>query len=320
MVALPPGFACGHWTDPAGLTGCTVVLAPPGAVGSGELRGGGPGSRESDLLSPATSTAGPQAVVLSGGSAFGLAAADGVVRRLEQAGRGHPTPAGRVPLVSAAVVYDLLLGDPRARPDAAAGYAAARDATGADVRRGSVGAGTGCTVGKLLGPEGWTRGGLGAASLRAGDATITAVAAVNAIGDVLAADGSVLAGAWRAGEGYVRAVELIRAGAGAPIPAERANTTLVCVCTDAKLTKLQAWLVARAASAGVARAVSPCATSFDGDMTFCLAGGEAEADPTAVSVLAAEAATLAIRDGVEQATGVPGCPSAADRREAALKP
>src|SRR3954463_14608748 len=116
MVALPTGFACGHWTDPVGRTGCTVVLAPPGAVGAGELRGGGPGTRESDLLSPATSTAGPQAVVLCGGSAFGLAAADGVVRRLEAAGRGHATPAARVPLVSAAVVYDLMLGSPPPPP------------------------------------------------------------------------------------------------------------------------------------------------------------------------------------------------------------
>src|SRR3954454_5569819 len=124
MVSLPNGFACGHWTDPVGLTGCTVLLAPPGAVGAGEVRGGGPGTRESDLLSPASSTAGPQAVVLCGGSAFGLAAADGVVRALEAAGRGHATPAGRVPLVSAAVVYDLALGDAAARPDGAAGWAA----------------------------------------------------------------------------------------------------------------------------------------------------------------------------------------------------
>src|SRR3954462_3760048 len=151
MVALPPGFACGHWTDAAGLTGCTVLLAPPGAVASGEVRGGGPGTRESDLLSHATSTAGPQAVLLTGGSAFGLAAADGVVRWLEAHGRGHLTPAGRVPLVSAAVVYDLHVGRADARPTAAQAFAAC-DAAGGEVARGPVGAGTGCTVGKLLGP------------------------------------------------------------------------------------------------------------------------------------------------------------------------
>jgi L-aminopeptidase/D-esterase-like protein len=312
MVSLPDGFACGHWTDSVGLTGCTVLLAPPGAVGSGEVRGGGPGTRESDLLSPATSTAGPQAVVLCGGSAFGLAAADGVVRWLEDGGRGHATPAGRVPLVSAAVVYDLLLGDAGARPDAQAGRAACEAASDGEVARGSVGAGTGCTVGKLLGPGHWTRGGLGAASVAAGDARVTAVAAVNPVGDVVAADGSVLAGAWRDGA-YERSVDLIAAGALPPIEAVRANTTLVCLCTDARLTKLQAWLVARAASAGVARAVAPCATAFDGDMTFCLASGAVEADPLVVSVMAAEAATLAIRDGVLQAAGAPGCPAAPDR-------
>src|SRR3954471_19614256 len=182
MVSLPSGFSCGHWTDPVGRTGCTAVLAPPGAVAAGEVRGGGPGTRESDLLSPATSTAGPQAVLLTGGSAFGLAAADGVVRWLEAHGRGHQTPAGRVPLVSAAVVYDLLLGAPDARPGADAGHAACA-AAGPVVERGSVGAGSGCTVGKLLGPGAWTRGGLGAAAVDAGAATVVAIAAANPVGD-----------------------------------------------------------------------------------------------------------------------------------------
>src|SRR4051794_27065632 len=149
MVSLPNGFACGHWTDSVGRTGCTVLLAPPGAVAAGEVRGGGPGTRESDLLSPATSTAGPQALVLAGGSAFGLAACDGVVEWLREAGRGHPTAGGRVPLVTGAVVFDLIVGSSDAWPDAAAGRAAC-EAASPVVERGPVGAGTGCTAGKLL--------------------------------------------------------------------------------------------------------------------------------------------------------------------------
>src|SRR6476469_9667995 len=137
-VTLPAGFSCGHWTDPVGLTGCTVLVAPPGAVAAGEVQGGGPGTRESDLLSPATSTAGPQAFVFCGGSALGLAACDGVVGWLADAGRGLPTPAARVPLVSGAVVYDLMAGAP-VHPDAAAGRAACEAAT-AVVQRGAVGA------------------------------------------------------------------------------------------------------------------------------------------------------------------------------------
>jgi L-aminopeptidase/D-esterase-like protein len=301
-MELPTGFSCGHWTDPVGLTGCTVILAPPGAVGSGEVRGGGPGTRESDLLSPWTSTAGPQAVVLTGGSAFGLAACDGVAGWLAEAGRGHPTPAGRVPLVAGAVVYDLMIGDP-VHPDAAAGRAAC-EAAHRVVERGHIGAGTGATVGKLLGPDGWSLGGVGAASLDAREATVACVAVANAIGDVIDADGTVLAGAHRDGH-FVSAIELIASGALPPIQRERANTTLACLCTDAKLTKLEAYMVARAMNAGLARAVSPAATGFDGDMTFVLASGAVEADLLTVSTMAAEATALAIRDAVRSVSDGP---------------
>lgn len=308
-IRLPDGFRCGHATHREAWTGCTVVLAPGGAVASGELRGGGPGTYESDLLSPATSTPGPQAVLLTGGSAFGLAAADGVTRWLAERELGFETPVARVPLVSGAVLYDLLLGDPTTRPGSGAGYAAC-DAAGPVVQRGSVGAGTGCTVGKLLGPAAWTKGGLGAARAEVGDAVIVAIAAVNPIGDVIAPDGSIAAGAWRDGA-YVPAVELLRSGRRSPL--ERQNTTLVCLATDADLDKTEAWQVARAASAGLARAVSPCATAWDGDMVFCMASGRTGADRFALSAVAAEVTSAAIRDAVATATGAPGCPSASER-------
>jgi L-aminopeptidase/D-esterase-like protein len=311
---LPSGFLVGHHSDPVGLTGCTVIALEPEAdataVASAEVRGGGPGTRESDLLSPASNARGVHALLLTGGSAFGLAAADGVVRELEARGRGYPTGAALVPLVPAAVVYDLAIGDSTARPDAAAGARALRSAS-RRVQRGSVGAGTGCTVGKALGPEGWTRGGLGYASARTGRATIGAFAVVNAFGEVLAEDATVLAGAWRRG-GYRRTVDLLTAG-HVPSFSARESTTLVAVCTDATLTKTEAWLVARATMSGMARALDPAATAVDGDVAFCLSSGREPADPLALGALAAHVAAAAIRDGVRSASPAPGCPTAAER-------
>jgi len=306
-MSLPAGFTVGHATDRDRWTGCTAILAPDGAVAAGEVRGGGPGTRESDLLSPAASAPGVQAVLFAGGSAFGLAAADGVVRYLEEHGRGYPTPVAAVPLVAAAIVFDLALGDATARPTPDDAYGACAGA-GPDPPRGSVGAGTGCAVGTLLGPEGWTKGGVGIASLRAGEATVAALAVVNAFGEVVGADGRILAGVRRGGR-FVRTVELLQDGVLPPWRA-RAATTLVCVMTDAALTKTEAWLVSRAATAGVARAVVPSATALDGDFTCCLAAGEAQTPAPVVSAVAAEAVAEAIRDAVVQASGAPGCPAA----------
>ena len=309
---LPDGVRVGHWTDREGWTGCTVVLPPEGSVVACEVRGGGPGTRESDLLSPASSARGAHAILLTGGSAFGLAAADGVVGWLAERGLGFQTRAGIVPLVAGAVVYDLALGDPQARPDSSAGYAAC-EAAAPEVARGSVGAGTGCTVGKLLGPEAWTKGGLGLASFELAEgALVAALAVVNAFGEVVAEDGSVLAGVWQNGA-YRRTVELLRTGTSALGPWREA-TTLVCVLTDAELTKTEAWLVARAASAGVARAVDPSGTAVDGDVVYCVATGRVRTEPLAVSAVAAEATAAAIRDGVRQAGSAPGCPGALERR------
>jgi L-aminopeptidase/D-esterase-like protein len=308
---LPEGVTVGHWTDRRGWTGCTVILAPEGSVVACEVRGGGPGTRETDLLGPAASAPGANAVVLSGGSAFGLAAADGVVHRLEEQGAGYRTRAGVVPLVASAVVFDLALGDSGARPGPAEGHAAAEAAT-RDVERGSVGAGTGCTVGKLLGPDAWTKGGLGfAGRTLAGGGAVSALAVVNAFGEVLAEDGSILAGAWRDGD-YRRTVDLLARGESPHRP-WRESTTLVCVLTDAALTKTQAWLVARAASAGVARAVDPAATAVDGDVVYCVATGRKDVEGLTLAAVAADVTAAAIRDGVRQAAGAPGCPSAAER-------
>ena len=309
---LPDGVLVGHWSDREGWTGCTVVLADDASVAACEVRGGGPGTRESDLLSPAAAAPGANAILLTGGSAFGLGAADGVVRFLAEQGVGFRTPGGIVPLVAGAVVYDLALGSGEARPDANAGYAAC-EAAATTVERGSVGAGTGCTVGKFLGPGCWTKGGVGLASVQlATGATVAALAAVNAFGDVIAEDGSVLAGLWRDGR-YERTVELLRERTQ-PLRAWRESTTLVCLLTDARLTKTQAWLAARAGSSGVARAVDPSATPVDGDVVYCVATGRAPADPLVVGAVAAHVAAAAIRDAVREATGAPGCPSASERR------
>ena len=254
-------------------------------MAAAEVRGGGPGTRESELLQPSASVEGVDAVLLTGGSAHGLAAADGVARWLLEAGRGYQTAGGRVPLVSSAVVFDLALGENDAYPGPEQGFAACV-AAGTQVERGSVGVGMGCTVGKLKGEEGWCRGGFGFAAGKLADGTqVQALAAVNAFGDVLAEDGSVLAGV-RRGREFPGTVELLRAGA-THRRALREATTLVCVMTDAMLDKREAWLVARAASAGTARAVSPAATAVDGDMTFCLSSGKHRSDPFAVSAVAA---------------------------------
>ena len=306
--ALPRGFALGHWTGRATATGCTVVLTPEGSVAAGEVRGGGPGTRESDLLTPAAAAPGIDALVLTGGSAFGLAAADGVMAWLQARGRGFMTPSGhRVPLVAAAVVFDLALGDGNVRPGAVEG-AAACEAAGTDVERGNVGVGTGCTVAKLLGDQGWSKGGFGAATEDVEGCRVTALAAVNALGDVVGEDGARLA-APRHRDRMVPTAELLRAGMR-PQLGPREATTLVAVLTDARLTKTEAWTVARAGSGGIARAVDPAATAFDGDACFCLAGGDVDADPLVLAAVVPHVVAAAIRDGVRSAESLWGCPAA----------
>ena len=304
--APPAGYAIGHWTDTAGVTGCTAIIAPPGARGGVDVRGGGPGTRETDVIGPLAGTAELTGVVLSGGSAFGLAAADGAVRWLEQHGRGYATPGGLVPIVPAAVIYDLAEGDPAARPGAEAGYAACEAAREGAPERGRVGAGTGAAVGKILGREHAWPTGIGYAAGRTGRGeTVAALAVVNAFGDVLGEDGGILAGARGEDGELVPTAATLAAMEGPPdwTRIEERNTTLVCVMTDAALTKPACTRVARMASAGVARAVDPVFSDVDGDVAFCLASGDADAPADrfagiAVGTLAAHLTAAAIRDTV----------------------
>jgi L-aminopeptidase/D-esterase-like protein len=308
LAPPPEGFLIGHWTDAVGQTGCTAVIAPPGSRGGVDVRGGGPGTRETDVIAPLAGTTDVTAVCLSGGSAFGLAAADGVVRWCEESGRGHETPAGLVPIVPAAVIYDLATGEPAARPDAAAGYAACEVASQAVPERGSVGAGTGAAVGKIAGRERGTRTGVGYAAARTGlGHRVAALAVVNAFGDVIGEDGRVLAGL-RAPDADASTAATIAAMTELPDcrGLEERNTTLVCVITDAPLDKATCTRTARMASAGVARAVDPVFSDVDGDVAFCIASGPPPGnDPDAnrfialsVGTLAATVTAAAIRDSV----------------------
>jgi L-aminopeptidase/D-esterase-like protein len=308
-VPLPTGFKIGHWTDADAHTGCTVVIPPPGTRGAVDIRGGGTGTREIETLSPLANAEGPTAVLLTGGSAFGLAAADGVGRWLEERGLGHPTPAGVVPLVPAAVIFDLTEGDPGRRPGPGEGYAACENATAGIPERGPVGAGAGAAVGKVLGRERSTRAGVGYAAAALADGTVlAAIAVANAFGDVIAHDGTLLGGPHDERGRMFRTADALRQLPAPPIT-PGGNTTLACVCTDASLDKRRCAIVARMASAGIARAVDPVYTPLDGDVVFCLASGSEPPPPAGLeatwtlTVLGAVAATLtagAIRDAVNR--------------------
>lgn len=285
MITDVPGIRVGHWTGRG--TGVTVVLAPAGCVGAGEVRGGAPATRESALLHQGSLVTQIDAVVFAGGSAFGLAACDGVMGFLEERGQGFPTPAGPVPIVAGAAIFDLVASEGE-RPGPAEGRAAAEAAERADpLETGRVGAGRGATVGKWRGVEYGVPGGVGTAAVADGDLVVGAVAVVNAAGDVIDRDGSVLAGS--------------TAGDGArPFPAlyGAANTTLVLVATNAALAKPECLLVAQSAHDGFARAVHPAHTRGDGDLAVALATGDVEVLVDLVRLRSSEVAADAIRNAV----------------------
>jgi len=314
------GLAVGHGACAGRPTGCTVVLCPQGAVAGAAVRGGAPGTRETDLLRPENGVQQVHAVLLTGGSAFGLDAAGGVMRWLDEHGHGVVVGAARVPIVPAAVLFDLWLGDARIRPGAAMGYAACEAACEAvsctPPAQGCVGAGLGATVGKWLGPERAMKGGIGTASLRAGAFTVGAVVAVNAVGNVVDADGRVLAGVRSAdGRGLAALAETLCQGDAVGLGQA---TTIGVVATDAVLGKAEATQLASLAHHGLARAVHPISVN-DGDTLFALATGTSgeRGDLTLLGALAAEVVARAIRNGVRAATalaahGLPALPAMRD--------
>jgi L-aminopeptidase/D-esterase-like protein len=311
MVELPSGFRIGHWSDAEALTGCTVILCAPKTVGGCDVRGNSPGSRELALLASEKTMQEVHAVLLTGGSAFGLAAADGVMRYLEEQGVGYRTPWALVPIVPAAVIFDLNVGSASQRPTAVAGYEACRAATAASIPSGSVGAGIGATVGKWAGMDGRMRGGIGYFTIRHNDLLVTAVAVVNAVGDVLDETGNIIAGA-RSGDGrWVAETEALRRMRITRVrPLENGNTTLVALLTNAHLSKVDANRVAQRGHDGLARAIRPVHTSFDGDVVFALAAGPVDCEVDLAGEVGAEAAACAIREAVRCASALPGIPSA----------
>ena len=314
MLTDVPGIRVGHWTDTDAGTGCTAIILPPGPCGGVDVRGGGPASRETDLLRPEATVPIVSAIVLSGGSAFGLDAATGVMHWCEEQGLGVDTGIAVVPIVPAACLFDLGVSANARRPGAAEGRLAAEAATDCPHAVGSVGAGTGATVGKVHGRDHWCKGGIGSASVTlASGATVGALVAVNAFGDVLGEDGSVIAGAFEAGRGFVNAPqEMLDDAARHARLQDMGNTTLCVVATDARLDKPGCTHLARQAHAGLARAIAPYGTALDGDIAFAVSTGQIDTNPVVVGNAVAEMATRAVRDAVRQATSVRGVPTAAD--------
>lgn len=305
-------IALGVWNSPAGASGCTVVLPPDDTVGSIAIRGQAPGTREAAILDPAASVQFVQGIVLSGGSAFGLATADGVMRWLETQRRGQPVPGGRIPIVGAAIILDAAAVSPDVRPDADAGWAACL-AAGPDDREGSVGAGAGARVAKVGGFDHLKPGGQGIAVVRHGDVVVSALVINNAVGEVIDEDGSTLIGTslpdgetmWpydptaigRGLEEWLATMATAAAPAAPDLAEGRSNTVIGCVVTNAALTKAQVHRMADLAHDGITLAVRPAHTSMDGDALFGLATGQVQASLDLVTTMAVAAVARAARRG-----------------------
>lgn len=317
------GIRVGHAQDEEALTGCTVILCEKGAVGGVDQRGGAPGTRETDALHLAHLVEVVHAVVLAGGSAFGLDAASGVVHYLEERGIGFDTGVAKVPIVPAAILFDLNLGNPKVRPNAEMGYQACLNATRQQPAEGNVGAGIGATVGKILGIGQAMKGGIGWAGVHVGGGVlVTAIVAVNAFGDIIdPQSGAIIAGARTLQKGplkigaqdyFADTLEVMKSLVGRTVLAfaTRGHTVIGCVVTNARLSKEQVTKVAQMAQDGIARAVRPAHTMLDGDTIFALATGEKKADVNVIGAFAAEVFAQAIVRGIRQAKTLAGIPCA----------
>lgn len=308
------GIQVGHAQNLDGPTGCTVIICPPQTVGGVDQRGGAPGTRETDLLRPMHLVQHVNAIVLSGGSAFGLAAADGVMRYLEEQNNGYAIgDRGVVPIVASAIIFDLDLGNSQIRPTAEMGYSACLDASSEPVAEGSVGAGAGARVGMTLGPQFGCKGGIGSAVVELpGGLKVSALIVVNALGDIVDEQGQILAGVRNEENKFVGALNILSQMAKTPIKSDDvvSNTVVGVVATNAKLNKEETNKIAQMAQDGLAQAIRPAHTMFDGDTIFALATGEIEnSNANVVGAFAAEVTAQAIRRAVRQATSLAAMPS-----------
>jgi L-aminopeptidase/D-esterase-like protein len=309
------GIKIGHYTNLEAATGCTVILCEEGAVAGVDVRGSAPGTRETDLLRPMNLVDRIHAVLLTGGSSFGLNAAQGVMQYLEERGIGYDTAGAKVPIVSAVVLYDLDIGSAKVRPGPEEGYRACLKASDAEMSEGCVGAGTGATVGKLLGIKQATKGGLGIASEQIGkNIVVTAIIAVNAVGDVIdPKTGNILAGARRTdGRTFANSTRLLKKIGLSWSNGLTTNTTIGAIITNAALNKEQINKVAQMAQDGVARAIDPCHTMYDGDAIFALSLGKEQCDVNLIGVTAAHLVSEAIIRAVTSARSLSGIPAVCD--------
>lgn len=299
MITDVPGILVGHYTDEKALTGCTVILCPPTTVASCDVRGSAPGSRELALLAPDKQMQEVHAILLTGGSAFGLGAANGVMQYLRERNIGYQTPWALVPIVPSAVIFDLNVGDSKIFPTQENAYIACRNAS-STFEQGNVGAGTGATIGKWNGLQSAMKGGIGSASVKSGDVIVGAIAVVNAVGDVVNNDGSILAGAQEKGK-FLGVKGRLQSFQNERNLMRNTNTTLVAVATNVRLSKVDVNRIAQRAHDGIARAVVPSHTTFDGDTTFALSAGNISAPIDLVAEMGAEVTAEAIRSAVKHA-------------------